>query len=329
MEFKHARSGKNAGITRKALGLILTALTALGLCACGASNENAGTYYCVAAQVAGEDVQLELLYPEGIRLDLYDDGSGLIVAAGTRGSVSWSLDGNDFVLNSDLLQSQGSLEDGRLSLKLAQSQVVLSFLKQGNSENTAEPEESAAAEAGELDSMEQWWDGGWYGWWRISNAQGEWLILDGLWYDCCASIGFEKDGTAQLIIWDEDCSAQEPMAQVSLEVSGENGLGEMGGAVSLDGYFWLDELSQGEWSINPVLYIYDDLICVENGHYQDEGGSFDYEIYLRPWGRVWDDIEAAEPDKLPYYYYDWYLPLVQAQADMPDVINAPDSVPVE
>ena len=65
------------------------------------------------------------------------------------------------------------------------------------------------------------------------------------------------------------------------------------------------------------------MLCLENGRYQGAEGSYDYRFYLRPWGRSWDDVEAAEPEMLPYFYDDWYLPLADSGAPMPDEI-APD-----
>ena len=41
-------------------------------------------------------------------------------------------------------------------------------------------------------------------------------------------------------------------------------------------------------------------------------------IYLRPWGASWDDLSE---DVQPLYYFDWYLPLIEAGAAMPDAIG--------
>ena len=36
---------------------------------------------------------------------------------------------------------------------------------------------------------------------------------------------------------------------------------------------------------------------------------------LRPWGTYWHDVEFDSPDNLPYYYYDWYLPLLDDEVE--------------
>ena len=53
--------------------------------------------------------------------------------------------------------------------------------------------------------------------------------------------------------------------------------------------------------------------------YENGEDAFYYEIYLRPWGTYWDDVDA---DSQPDTYNDWYLPMIEAGKAMPDVIGA-------
>ena len=55
-----------------------------------------------------------------------------------------------------------------------------------------------------------------------------------------------------------------------------------------------------------------------SGDYEDGDDEFHYDIYLRPWGLYWDDMEE---DTYPYRYTDWYLPLIDAGKSMPDAIG--------
>ena len=59
----------------------------------------------------------------------------------------------------------------------------------------------------------------------------------------------------------------------------------------------------------------EDLIEEANENGDDQ---FTYDIFLRPWGTSWDDAKAED---LPYYYHDWYLPLIEAGEPMPDSIG--------
>ena len=69
------------------------------------------------------------------------------------------------------------------------------------------------------------------------------------------------------------------------------------------------------------------MLVIDNGHYESEEGSFDYQIVLRPWGTVWDDVESTAPELLPYFYKDWYLRAIDAGEDMPDSFDASQAVP--
>ena len=62
---------------------------------------------------------------------------------------------------------------------------------------------------------------------------------------------------------------------------------------------------------------FDDVICI-GGYYENGEDEFYYEIYLRPWGTYWDDVDASS---LPDYYDSWYLPLIEAGESMPGSIG--------
>ena len=62
-----------------------------------------------------------------------------------------------------------------------------------------------------------------------------------------------------------------------------------------------------------------------SGDYEDGDDEFHYDIYLRPWGLYWEDMDESG---YPYRYTDWYLPLIDAGKSMPDAIgeDAPEGV---
>ena len=103
-------------------------------------------------------------------------------------------------------------------------------------------------------------------------------------------------------------------AQVSLS---EAGTGEHGTVMSEGGWFTNVALEHADWIVDPGLLDYDDMICI-SGDYEDGDDEFHYDIYLRPWGLYWDDMEE---DAYPYRYNDWYLPLIDAGKSMPDAIG--------
>ena len=56
-----------------------------------------------------------------------------------------------------------------------------------------------------------------------------------------------------------------------------------------------------------------------SGHHDGGGEVFDYEITLRPWGRVWDDVAKKDSFQLPFRY-EWYLTQIETGQPMPEVL---------
>ena len=138
---------------------------------------------------------------------------------------------------------------------------------------------------------------------------------------CFARISVDADGDGTLTLWDESMSAASPMGEVSVVVSpGEDGA--MGTLASTGGTFWLAVIGEGEWTLNPTAYGFENMLVVDAAHYASDEGSFDYTIVLRPWGTVWSDVESVASELLPYYYNDWYLPAIEAGEEMPDSLDA-------
>lgn len=148
--------------------------------------------------------------------------------------------------------------------------------------------------------------GDWYGWWKIANAKGSWYSSDGVWFDCCAQIS-EENGAISLTAWDENFTRSEYNLKISADI-GKNGIYCTGGkafGISVD---------EGGCTIS-VSEDGGGKLLIISGHIKEgKYDSFDYVIYLRPWGDKWTG-------DIPYYYESWYLPLIEAAQPMPDKIN--------
>lgn len=278
---------------------IAAILAAALLCACGGEvPPECGEYILAAARVQGESVSVESVCPEGGVLKLLPAGKGRIELGAESGRISWLLDGEKVTVNAGSGKYQGSLKDGVMSLSFPDG-VELCFVKDG----------AAAAE--------DWFDpayqsplcGDWYGWWRISNASEESDFADS-WFDCCARIEALSGDSGRLILWDEDGSAQEPMALVSLRFEGET-------AQSVKGFFWNRDIEESQWILDPMAAEFENMLYL-TGEYGDE---FEYTLCLRPWGTDWADVAKNEPDMLPFFFDSWYKPMIGAGESMPDTIN--------
>lgn len=161
-----------------------------------------------------------------------------------------------------------------------------------------------------------WWNGDWYGWWMMTGCWGYYEDMEGDWWDICGTIDIGEDGIGTVTLWDEDYTKSDPMVSASVSLD-EAGTGEFGTMMSEGRWFTDIALEHADWIVDPGLVDYPDMIHID-GYYENGDDEFYYDVYLRPWGTYWDDV--AEED-LPYYYDDWYLPLIGAGQSMPASIG--------
>ena len=171
-------------------------------------------------------------------------------------------------------------------------------------------------DTGTGDILLDWWNGDWYGWWIMTGCSGDYEDLEGAWWDICGAIDIGGDGTGTVTLWDEDYTKSEPMVSASVSLS-DDGTSIYGTMTSEGGAFTDIALEHGDWIVDPGLVDYGDMIHID-GDYENGGDAFHYDIYLRPWGTYWVDVDEED---LPNLYDSWYLPLIEAGAAMPDAIG--------
>ena len=167
------------------------------------------------------------------------------------------------------------------------------------------------------DVLLEWWNGEWYGWWKMTDCSGSYESMEGQWWDICGVIEIDADRTGTVTLWDEDYTKDEAMVSAAVSLS-DTGTGEHGTLTSEGGWFTDVALAHADWIVDPGLQELADIICID-GRYENGDDTYRYEIYLRPWGLYWDDVEE---ENRPYLYADWYLPLIDAGKSMPDSIGA-------
>ena len=138
----------------------------------------------------------------------------------------------------------------------------------------------------------------------MTGCYGYYEDMEGDWWDICGTIDIGEDGVGTVTLWDEDYTESE-------------GTGEFGTLMSEGGRFTDIDLEHADWIVDPGLLDYPDMIHI-SGYYESGEDEYTYDIYLRPWGTYWDDVTEED---LPYYYYDWYLPLIESGESMPDSIG--------
>ena len=163
------------------------------------------------------------------------------------------------------------------------------------------------------DALLEWWNGEWYGWWKMTDCSGSYESMEGQWWDICGVIEIDADRTGTVTLWDEDYTKDDAMVSAAVSLS-DTGTGEHGTLTSEGGWFTDVALAHADWIVDPGLQELADIICID-GRYENGDDTYRYEIYLRPWGLYWDDVEE---ENRPYLYADWYLPLIDE--DLPPTL---------
>lgn len=187
--------------------------------------------------------------------------------------------------------------------------------------STLSREEAAEIEPGEgSNELLDWWNGSWYGLWKMTGCSDSYSDFANTWMDICGVIDIGADYQGTVTLWDEDYTEDDPMVTAAVSLN-EAGTGEYGTMMSEGGWFTDVELEHADWIVDPGLLDYDDMICID-GDYENGDDEFHYEIYLRPWGTTWDDVDS---DMQPASYSDWYLPLIESGKALPSCIGGDGS----
>ena len=306
---------------KKIASLALALVLVLSLTACGgkdggkSADPNLGKYLGTEYSSNGDTwYSLADLYDSESYIELKSGGKGVFCLGGEATDIKWSLESDgSLMLMRDGLESKCVLQDGCIMLgDLWGNEVYILYEKEGAS--------SSQEKTG--DDLLDWWNGDWYGWWKMTDCEGYYENMEGGWWDICGNIDIGADKTGVVRLWDEDYSRDSLMAKVNVTLSSA-GTGEHGTMTSEDGQFTDIAIEHADWIVDPGLADWDDLICID-GDYENGDDAFYYEIYLRPWGTYWDD---ADEGSRPKSYDDWYLPLIKAGKSMPDAIGS--DVPAE
>ena len=181
-----------------------------------------------------------------------------------------------------------------------------------------DPDESGVAlPAATGDELLDWWNGAWYGWWIMNGCSGAYESMEGAWTDLCGVIDIGEDYMGTITLWDEDYSQEDPMVTAAVSLN-KAGTGDYGTVYSEGGWFTDVQLEHADWIVDPGLVDHENMIWID-GYYENGDDEYHYDIYLRPWGTYWDDVDE---DDRPYFYNDWYLPMIEAKKAMPGSIGA-------
>ena len=300
---------------KKALTLLLAALLLLALAACGggdgaAADPNCGLYDATTLEMLGITMDVAEVFPEGFSIELQDGGKAKFNYDGKSYNLKWTLDGETFHAEGGGAELDGTLAGGVMQLNDVMGSGLNITLQQAVADGAAAaPAAGDGAEAAAGDYS--WWNGKWYGWRVIYSASGDYAEAEGKAFDVVAQIEVNGDqGT--LLLWDYDESEDDPV--IDAQVSFGPGVTDKGTMIAESGEHFYSALNHADFLVDPgasVVSMIDNMICIEGTVEEDSDNWFTYNIYLRPWGTDWSDLNGVENDEFPYVdmmpmAYDWY-----------------------
>lgn len=271
---------------------------------------------------------------DSLTVTLKEGGKATMTSDGEPIEGTWTLEGEKFTLGEDGGSYEGTLKDGVMTIDIEGETVVFTT---DEAEGSMTAVETPTEPETEFVSPYEWWNRDWYGWCIFKDATGTFADLDDMGNDAYAEIRVNEDDTGTVTLWHSYGSRDCRMAEAEVyfvEGDGENGrMLSSGGSFFPDGLFQLGgdaaepmELVYYDWVVEPEDEPYNqfnDMIQIK-GYYTDpvdEENTFTYYIFLKPWGETWDDVRDGDTedclydDMMPFYYEDWYLPLLELGYD--------------
>lgn len=269
------------------------------------SDPNLGRYECISCMAM--DIELG---GEGDWLELKSGGKVTVCLDGEEYNGKWTLEGNKITITQSGDTFEGTLSNGIAVLDF--NDLICTYAKDG-----AKLPEASAPAVEEIGVDLQWWQGDWYGWWIMNNTTGEYTDLEDSCWDTCAVIDLDSTGEGSIELWDTDNEPGLYFAICDIEIV--DGDSELGKLISVDGSMYDGDIEYYDWSFDPATsYVseYDHMLCIEGKYYDPDNSanSFEYFIFLRPWGTYWEDVrnDPENPnmpytDMMPVHYDDWYM----------------------
>ena len=289
---------------KKWISLAACIFLLLLLAGCGKTPEKAGiegVYELSQIQEQRMTLPISLMEDDNICLEISEGGSGIVHLQDSDGFFRWTYSEGSITIKADSWEANGDINDKTMILTFPSgAQALFSLVTdQDTVEYRADVDDGG-------------FSGNWYGWLKIETEDS---TFPKSWYDCCAKVIAVEDKSIQIIIWDEDGSLQDPLGEITMNLQPD------GSAVSENGYFCYADIAEDEWVMLCPDSFSPPAIQITNCTHDAMGEIFSYSFVLHPWGTEWEnDPESQENVFLPFYYYDWYLPLIEEKTEMPDQI---------
>ena len=265
-----------------------------------------GKWDAVSASALGLTVAAEDAFANETSLNLKDKGSCTVTIDGDSAAGEWSIIGGIVRISTERQNFTGLIdhENGFLVLELPSHGMDVNFTHQDGNLVTQPKEPVPEPPPGgwrDPDDPQEWWDGEWFGYMTVDS------VIEGseperFTWNCFGVSDDVFDGEKYIYLWDEGMVIGTPTFVVDFG----GGTGDRGKAAAYGGAILDSGVGFGDWTCDPELSRYKDQFVIDMRSELDSGGYLDYQIVLRPWGMLWDDV--PEEERPPGYddYLDLY-----------------------
>ena len=251
-----------------------------------------GMWDAVSISAHGITMGAEDAFTRETSLNLREDGTAVVMIDGERFSGDWSIIGGIARINTEDENFVGLIDhtNGVLVLALPSHGMDVNFAHRDGNLVPRPPEPVPEPPPGgwRSDDPLVWWDGEWYGYISVSG-----LLEDGetLEYtlDCYGISRDIFDGEKFIYLWDYGLVIGRPTFMVDYDGSTD----PRGRAVAHSGMVFETSIEPGDWTADLQHSPYKDQFIISVSGDLGDGSAVDYQIVLRPWGMLWDDVPLS------------------------------------
>jgi len=297
---------------------MLAAALFLFITACnrGSDDPHVGRWNAVSITALGLTVDVGEAFVRETSLLLRDNGNSTVTIDGNSTTGQWSIYGGIVRVSAGGQNFTGLIdhENGYLILYLPGHGMEVNFVHQDGNivPQPREPEPEPPPGGWRSSNPREWWYGEWFGFMTVNSELEDGSVMRHKW-DAFAVSNAIEGHEMFVYIWDVGLVIGRPTFSVDFY----GGTGDRGIAVASGGQLLGGIIEPGSWSSDPELSLYRDQFVIDVRHELDDGGYVDYQIVLRPWGMLWDDVPVGGRPPA----YDRYLELYRrplSEADIPD-----------
>ena len=260
------------------------------------SDPYVGIWNATSVTMMEADFEADEIFEEGFRLELKSNGKCQLSTEGRRANGNWKKEDDGVRINLEGQIIFGEIKGSTMFINdYLETGMDVTLAKEGGKEDNLNiPDINDENHS----TVQEIWNGSWYGYFWVVEAFNEWEDYDDSFYDAYMVLEVDEDGNGTMAIFIGDEEQQSIDAYIFAD--------EYHFEVT-EGVFWDMELDPSEWwlGISPA----DDgnLVVISDTYIDPEltaDDGFEYMCCFRPFGELWIQ-EEREGDTLPPGYYDY------------------------